>query len=128
MRFRDLLPHFQGKSVGRVIQADWDPAEHGIRFTIRFEPSGRTLQGTCKAGVDPATGTFISETDLRAKIPKLRDLPIYENATSGDPNTLSVEEFRKMKIHFSLSNLNFSYHSETRQLEINTLLSRSLRR
>ncbi len=127
MRFRDLIPGFQKKQVGSVIQADWDPNVRGIRFTIRFEPSGRTLQGVCKAGMDPSTGAFISETDLRAKLPQLRDLPIYEHAACGDPNTLSAEDFRKMKIQFSISNLAFSYHSEAKPLDANTFISKAFR-
>ena len=128
MRFRDLIPGFQKKQVGSVIQADWDPTERGIRFTIRFEPSGRTLQGVCKAGMDPSTGTFISETDLRAKLPSLRGLAIYEHALSGDPNTFPTEDFKKMKIQFSLSNLAFSYQSETKPVDANTFISRAFRR
>lgn len=127
MRFRDLIPGFQKKQVGSVIQAEWDSLERGISFTIRFEPSGRTLQGMCKAGMDPSTGTFVSESDLRAKIPHLRDLPIYDHATSGDPNTFSTSDFQKMKIQFSLSNLAFSYHSETRPMDANTFISKALR-
>ncbi len=128
MRFRDLIPGFQKRQVGSVIEAEWDATQRGIRFTIRFEPSGRTLQGVCKAGVDPSTGTFISETDLRAKMSALRGLPIFEQATSGDPNHFSVEDFRKMKIQFSLSNMNLSYRSDAQPVDANTFISKAFRR
>lgn len=128
MRFRDLIPGFQKKQVGSVIQAEWDSLERGISFTIRFEPSGRTLQGVCRAGMDPSTGSFVSEADLRAKIPHLLNLPIYEQATSGDPNTFSTSDFQKMKIHFSLSSLAFSYHSQSRPMDANTFISKALRK
>ncbi|GMV67290.1 MAG: hypothetical protein KJ050_04155 [Candidatus Omnitrophica bacterium] len=128
MRFRDLLPAFQPRPVGRVVQADWDAGEHGVRFTIRFEPSGRTLNGLCRAGADPVSGAYLSEADLRGKIPQIRNLEIYEDPAGGDPNTLSSDDFRKMKIRFSLSNLSLSYQSTSPAPDTNTFISRILRR
>lgn len=128
MRFKDLLKSNQPKPVGRVIQADWDASEHGVRFAIRFEPSGRTLSGICRAGADPVSGTFVSETDLRGKIPRIRDLVIYEDPASGDPNTLSTEDFSKMKIRFSFSNLTLSYQSSGFSPDSNTFISHIFRK
>jgi hypothetical protein len=127
MRFRDLLPASEPKQVGRVVSAAWDEARHGIGFRVQFDPSGRILDGFLRAGVDPVTGNFVSETDLRAKLSALQGLGIYENATGCNPNTLSSEDFRKLKIEFSLSNLRFSYRPPDRPLETNTFLSRILR-
>jgi hypothetical protein len=127
MRFSDLLPGFQKKQVGRVLRADWDSAEHGIRFTLVFEPSNRTLEGIVNSGADPTTGVFITESELRSKLRQVQDLKIFEHPTSGDPNTFSNEDFRSMKIEFSLSNLSLGYRATAPPVTANTFLSRILR-
>ena len=71
MKFSDLLPGRVKRQVGRVTRAEWDQAERGIRFTIQFEPSGRRVEGVCRAGHDPVSGSFVAERDLRAKLPLL---------------------------------------------------------
>ncbi|MCG3199230.1 MAG: hypothetical protein HUU16_15295 [Candidatus Omnitrophica bacterium] len=127
MRFSDLLPGFTPKVVGRVIEAEWDAAEGGIRFIIRFDPSGRLLHGVCRAGSDPRTGSFLSESELRSKLPRFRDLVLHEHPTGGDPNTLSTEEFRKLSIEFSLSTFSLGYRPTQPPVSVNSLLSRALR-
>jgi hypothetical protein len=127
MRFSDLLPSQGPKAVGRVVEAHWDPSERGIRFTIQFHPSDRRVSGVCRAGSDPQTGTFIGESELRAQIPRFKDLVVYENPGYGDPNKLSPEEFQKIRIEFNLRNLNLTYQSPGRRIDANTFLSRIFR-
>ena len=127
MKFSDLLPNSSPKPVGRVIDAQWDASERGIRFTIQFQPSGRRISGLCRAGNDPVSGTFIGETELRNQIPRFKDLVVYENPGYGDPNKLPPEEFQKIKIEFNLRNLNLSYQSPGRKIDTNSFLSRIFR-
>jgi len=127
MRFSDLLPRSGRKQVGKVVSAVWDDAEKGVRFSIRFDPSGRKVNGLCRAGNDPTTGSFVAERDLKAKIPDFLSLKVYENASGGDPNTMSAEDFRKLKIELSLSDLRVSYRSPERVMDTNTFLSRIFR-
>jgi hypothetical protein len=127
MRFRDLLYGGGPKKVGEVVQAEWDAAERGIRFVIRFMPSGRRLEGVCRAGVDPNSGNFVSETDLRAKLKTFREIEVFEDMSGSDPNTLSPEDFKQMKIEFSLSTLSIRASSNARPISSNTFLSRLFR-
>lgn len=127
MRFSDYLPAFSHKVVGRVVAAEWDTAEGGIRFTIRFDPSGRSLHGVVRSGSDPRTGTFISEAELRAKLPRFRELVLHEHPTGGDPNTLSAEQFAQVSIEFSLSSFSLGYRPAQPPVTVNSLLSRALR-
>jgi len=127
MRFLDLVGGKQPKVVGSVTQAEWDPSEHGIRFMVQFEPSGRRLQGVCRAGSDPLTGTFITETEMRAKLKRFREIKVYEDKTGGDPNTMSAEDFKKLTIEFSLSTLSMAYRPPSRPITSNSFLSRILR-
>lgn len=127
MKFSNLLPGAGKKQVGKVVSAEWDDGEKGVRFAIRFEPSGRKVTGVCRAGSDPTTGAFVAERDLKAKIPDFLNLKVYENATGGDPNTMSADNFRKLKIQLSLSDLRVSYDSPGRVMDTNTFLSRMFR-
>lgn len=127
MKFSDLLPSSRKKVVGRVVTADWDPAERGVRFALRFEPSGRTLGGILHSGMDSVTGNFLTEADLKQKLPQIRALEILAAPGGKDPNQMSSEEFRDLKIEFSLSDLTFSYRPYTRPIDGNTFLSRILR-
>jgi hypothetical protein len=127
MRFSDLLPGGGRKQVGRIVSAEWDEAEKGVRFAIRFEPSGRKVTGVCHSGSDPTTGSFVAERDLKAKISEFLNLKVYENASGGDPNTMSAEDFRKLKIELNLSDLRVSYRAPERVMDTNTFLSRMFR-
>jgi len=127
MRFSDFFRTRSRKQVGRIVEAGWAPAEHGIRFTILFEPSNRRIQGVCRAGNDPVTRTFVSERDLMAKLPDFKNLKVYESPLGGDPNTMSPEEFREMKIELSLSNLTVGYQGADRPLSANSFISRLFR-
>jgi hypothetical protein len=127
VKFADLLGTRENKQVGKVVDAFWDPGEHGIRFTILFEPSMRRVKGVCRAGDDPVSGKFISEQDLRAKLSRFKGIPVHENPLGGDPNTMSLEEFRAMKIELSFSNLSIGYQSPSRKVGANSFISRLFR-
>ena len=127
MRFAELLGSRENKKVGQVIDAFWDPGEHGIRFTIQFEPSMRRIKGICRAGNDPVSGKFISEQDLRAKLSRFKDIPVYENPLGGDPNTMTPEEFRALKIELSFSSLSIGYQTPSRKISANSFISRLFR-
>ena len=124
MRFSDFFPTPSRKLVGRILSAEWDEAEHGIRFQILFEPSGRRIEGVCRAGQDPVSGAFISERELKAKLPQFKELQVYENALSGDPNTISPSEFEKLKIEISLTNLTLGYQGVAPKPDANSFIAR----
>ena len=127
MRFFDLLPSGAKHQVGQVIAAEWDPVQRGIRFVIQFQPSSRKLEGFCPAGHNPSTGNYIAEADLKSKIADFIGLPVYEHALGGDPNTLSVEDFKNLKIELTLSDMHLSVRPSTRPVDTNTFISRIFR-
>lgn len=127
MRFSDLLPGSAKRQVGRVVSCDWDAGRKGLRFTIQFEPSGRRLEGFCPSGHDPVSGNFIAELDLKKKIPEFLGLPVYEHALGGDPNRMSVEDFKQLKIELTLSDMRLSVKPTGRPVDANTFISRIFR-
>lgn len=127
MRFSDLLPGSAKHRVGQVVLAEWDASRHGIRFVIQFQPSGRRLEGFCASGQDPVTGKYIAEADLKKKVEDFRDLAVYEHALGGDPNQLPAEDFKKLKIELTLSDMHLSVRPTTRPIDSNTFISRIFR-
>ena len=127
MKFRDLFRPSKQKQVGRVIEAKWDSEVGGIRFRILFEPSGRRIGGICRAGADPVSGRFTSELELRSRLPKFKEMKVFESSIGGDPNTMSAEEFAKMKIEINLSDSSIGYQTGSPKPDINSFISKSFR-
>ncbi|MCA9414443.1 MAG: hypothetical protein KC940_13180 [Candidatus Omnitrophica bacterium] len=127
MRFSDLLPGRAKHQVGQVISAEWDPNRRGIRFTIQFQPSSRRLEGFCASGHNPVTGKYIDERDLKNKIENFIGLPVYEHALGGDPNKMGVEDFKKLKIELTLTDMHLSVKPASRPVDSNTFISRIFR-
>ncbi len=127
MRFSDLLPGSAKHQVGQVISAEWDSGQNGIRFVLQFSPSARRLEGFCPSGHNPTTGKYIAEEDLKKKVNDFLGLPVYEHALGGDPNTMSPEDFKNLKIELTLTDMHLSVRPTTRPVDSNTFISRIFR-
>ncbi len=91
------------KRIGQVVSAHWDERLKGVRFTVSFEEWGIKISGTCKSGMDPQTGSYISPSELKEKINHFYDMAVYdetgEYTTGGKPD---YEKLKKIKFKVSL--------------------------
>ena len=112
--------------IGRIVQADWNKETKSIDFTIEFQPSGIRIRGSCPSG-QVGSDKFISPIKLKEKISEFKKLLVYDSSGRFDPEKLSPEEIRKLKIEISLSGGGIKILPPNQDLDENFFLSRILR-
>ena len=89
--------------IGQVIDAYWDDRINAIRFTISFDHWGAKMQGTCRSGIDPTTGDYVSPHELKQKVKQFTNMVVYDQTGEYSPDRKpSAEQLRKFRFNISL--------------------------
>jgi hypothetical protein len=112
--------------IGRIIQAVWNDKTKSIDFIIEFQPSGIKIRGSCPSG-KISSDKFISPGKLKEKISEFKRLSVFDSTGKFDPEMLSPEDIRNLKIEISLSGGGIKILPPNQNLDENFFLSRILR-
>lgn len=117
------MPPIKKKKIGQVTDAYWDEKLKGVRFTITFDPWGFKLSGTCKSGVDSATGKYVSPDELKCKVKDFLKMSVYDETgeySSGERP--SYEKIKKIRFQISLKSNRIGVSQSDYKPGLNTYL------
>ncbi|GEM_PF-3805584 len=119
----ESLTNARKVKIGEVTHAYFDPQMKAVQFTITFEKWGVKLQGTCKSGLDPITGHYISAEELKQKTKQFINMPVYdEDGEYSAAERPSYEKLKKIRFHVSLKSMRIGVSESGYRPDMNTFL------